>query len=110
MRVYAGAQVIAVSVSSWMFITALCLALYLATIKRRQKLGQNDATGREVLLHYTVPLLDRFAQIAATGALVFYSLFVMSARPELAFTIPIVLYGLFRYSWLAACVRAIGAG
>ena len=100
LRVYAGAEVIAVPVSSWMFVTTLCLALYLATIKRRQELNRNQDTGREVLRQYTAPLLDRYAQMAATGALVFYSLFVMSSRPELVMTIPIVLFGLFRYGWL----------
>ena len=106
MRVYAGAQAIAVPVSSWMFVTTLCLALYLATIKRRQELNLDDVTGREVLKQYTMPLLDRYAQTAATGALVFYSLFVMSTHPELVFTIPIVLYGLFRYGWLVEYRRA----
>lgn len=107
MRVYAGAQAIAVPVSSWMFVTSLCLALYLATTKRRQELNLNEATRRDVLKQYTMPLLDRYAQTAATGALVFYSLFVMSTRPELVFTIPIVLFGLFRYAWLVE-VRKVG--
>lgn len=98
LRVYAGAEVIAVPVSSWMFVTMLCLALYLATIKRRQELNWNQDTGREVLQQYTASLLDRYAQMAATGALVFYSLFVMSSRPELVMTIPLVLFGLFRYA------------
>ncbi len=35
--------------------------------------------------------------MSATGALVFYSLFVMSAHPGLIVTIPLVLFGLFRY-------------
>ena len=107
LRVYAGAQAIAVPVSSWMFVTTLCLALYLASIKRRQELNWAGGTGRAVLQHYTAPLLDRFAQTAATGALIFYSLFVMATRPELVATIPFVLFGLFRYQWLVE-VRAAG--
>ena len=100
LRVYAGAEAIAVPVSSWMFVTTLCLALYLAAIKRRQELNWVGGTGRAVLRHYTAPLLERFAQTAATGALIFYSLFVMSNRPQLVVTIPFVLFGLFRYQWL----------
>ena len=107
LRVYAGAQAIAVPVSSWMFVTTLCLALYLASVKRRQELNWAGGTGRAVLQHYTPALLDRFAQTAATGALIFYSLFVMSSRPELVVTIPFVLFGLFRYQWLVE-VRAQG--
>lgn len=107
LRVYAGAEAIAVPVSSWMFVTTLCLALYLASIKRRQELNWAGGTGRAVLQQYTAPLLDRFAQTAATGALIFYSLFVMSTRPELVATIPFVLFGLFRYQWLVE-VRELG--
>lgn len=97
LRVYAGAQALSVPVSSWMFVTTLCLALYLAAVKRRQELSQRGGDGREVLEQYTVALVDRYAEMAATGALVFYSMFVMSAQPELVITVPVVLFGLFRY-------------
>lgn len=97
LRVYAGAMALDVPVSSWMFITTLCLALYLAAVKRRQELNQNGAEAREVLGMYSVSLINRYAEMAATGALLFYSMFVMSAKPELIITIPLVLFGLFRY-------------
>ena len=97
LRVYAGAVAIAVPVSSWMFVTTLCLALYLAAVKRRQELLQAGQEARKVLKSYSVSLADRYAEMAATGALVFYSLFVVTARPELVWSIPFVLYGLFRY-------------
>ena len=97
LRVYAGAMALSVPVSSWMFVTTLCLALFLAAVKRRQELMQSGTEGRKVLEHYSVSLIDRYAEISATGALLFYSLFVMTARPEMVITIPFVLYGLFRY-------------
>ncbi len=97
LRVYAGAIAIDVPVSPWMFITTLCLALYLAAIKRRQELSQSGAGSRKVLEKYSVALVDRYAEMSATGAILFYSMFVMSAKPELIITIPLVLFGLFRY-------------
>ena len=97
LRVYAGATALSVPVSSWMFVTTLCLALYLAAIKRRQELIQRGKVGRKVLEQYSVTLVDRYAEISATGALLFYSLFVITTRPEMVITIPLVLYGLFRY-------------
>lgn len=97
LRVYAGAMALDVPVSSWMFITTLCLALYLAAVKRRQELSQSGSQGRKVLERYSVALVDRYAEMSATGALIFYSLFVMSNRPELVISIPLVLFGLFRY-------------
>ena len=97
LRVYAGALAVAVPVSAWMFVTTLCLALYLAAVKRRQELNQSGTEGRKVLEKYSVSLVDRYAEMSATGALVFYSMFVMSAKPQLVITVPLVLFGLFRY-------------
>ena len=100
LRVYAGAMALNVPVSSWMFVTTLCLALYLAAVKRRQELANHGGGSREVLDHYTPALIDRYAEMAATGALLFYSLFVMQTRPELVLTIPLVLFGLYRYWYI----------
>jgi decaprenyl-phosphate phosphoribosyltransferase len=107
LRVYAGAQAIDVPVSSWMFVTTLCLALYLAAVKRRQELSQQGSESREVLRRYSVALVDRYAEMSATGALLFYSMFVMSSHPDLVITVPVVLFGLFRY-WFV--VEALDGG
>jgi len=107
LRVYAGAAAIDVPVSSWMLITTLSLALYLAVIKRRQELAASGATSRSVLQFYTLRLLDRYAETAALSALVFYGLFVVTIRPRLNVTMPFVLFGLFRYWYL---VESSGQG
>lgn len=100
LRIYAGAVAINVPVSPWTFVTALCLALYLAAIKRRQELILHGSQSRPVLKHYSESLISRYAEISATGALVFYSLYVLSTRPALVLTIPVVLFGLFRYWYI----------
>lgn len=105
LRVYAGAVALDVPVSGWMFATTLCLALYLAAIKRRQELAFSGNEGREVLKHYTVSLVDRYAQMSATGALLFYTMFVVAAKPALVISIPLVLYGLFRYWYIVECLE-----
>ena len=97
LRVYAGAVALDVPVSAWMFVTTLCLALYLAAIKRRQELSQDSTEGRKVLEKYSVSLVDRYAEMSAICALVFYGMFVMSAKVQLVITVPLVLFGLFRY-------------
>ena len=107
LRIYAGALAISVPVSSWMFITTLALALYLAAIKRRQELQLVGTEARNVLQYYSVSLLTRYAEMSAVAALVFYSLYVVSEKPEMVITIPIVLFGIFRY-WLV--VEKYGAG
>lgn len=97
LRVYAGAEGIGVPLSSWMAITTLCLALYLAAIKRRQELATAGPDARKVLREYSISLVDRYAEMSAVGALIFYSLFVMSTNTRLVVTIPLVIFGLFRY-------------
>ena len=97
LRVYAGALALPVPLSSWMAITTLCLALYLAAIKRRQELANSGIESREVLRMYSVELIDRYAEMSATGALIFYSLFVISTNVRLVWTIPLVIFGLYRY-------------
>lgn len=100
LRIYVGALAIAVPLSSWMLTTTLALALYLAAIKRREELTRSGLDGRIVLGAYSPELLDRYALIAAASAIIFYSLFVMTVRPELELTISFVLFGLFRYWYI----------
>ena len=107
LRVYAGAVVIDIALSSWMLVTTLSIALYLAAIKRRDELRAQGSDARIVLGQYTVPLLDRFALMSSVCAMVFYSLFVVTTRPVLAFSIPLVLFGIFRYWFL---VESDGSG
>lgn len=100
LRVYAGAMALSVPVSTWMFVTTLCLALFLASIKRRQELKNLGSQGREVLSKYSLSIIDRYAMLSSAGALFFYSMFVMQSKPGLMVTIPIVLFGLFRYWYI----------
>lgn len=107
LRVYAGTQAIHVAMSSWIFVTTLCLALYMASIKRRQELIFHGERARKSLKNYSVGLVERYAEMSATGALVFYSMYVVEERPQLLFSIPVVMFGLFRYWYL---VNQKGAG
>lgn len=97
LRVYAGAVSLDVPLSSWMFITTLSLALFLAAIKRRQELMKSGNKARSVLQFYTIELIDKYAEMSATCAILFYSLFVISDKPDMVYTIPFVLFGLYRY-------------
>ncbi|HWL39906.1 MAG TPA: decaprenyl-phosphate phosphoribosyltransferase [Gemmatimonadaceae bacterium] len=107
LRLYVGARAIDVPLSSWMMITTLALALYLASTKRLQELKAGGPHARPVLAFYSVTLLERYAEASASSAIAFYGLFVITVRPELALTIPFVLFGLFRYWYI---VDVTGAG
>ena len=97
LRVLAGAVALEVPVSGWMFTTTLSLALYLAAVKRGQELSQRGSASRQVLKKYSKALVDRYAEMSATCAVVFYSMFVMASKHELVATVPLVLFGLYRY-------------
>lgn len=108
LRVIAGAVAIASPLSAWMFITTLCLALYLAAIKRRQEYRGTGSETRAVLGRYSLSLIDRYAEMSAVGAIVFYSMFVVSTpHRHMTLTIPFVLFGLFRY-WYVVEVKEGG--
>lgn len=107
LRVLAGSQALDVPLSAWMFITTFSLALFLAAIKRRQELARGGENARDVLQHYTESLVDRYAEMSGTSALLFYSLYIISDKPDMMFTIPFVLFGLYRY-WFV--VESTGSG
>lgn len=100
LRVYAGAVAIDVKLSSWMFITTLSLALYLASIKRFQEIQLQGSEGRQVLKKYSAKIVARYADVAAVSTILFYSLYCFSEHPNLIITIPLVLFGIFRYWYL----------
>lgn len=105
LRVYTGAIALNVPVSHWMFVTTLSLSLYLASIKRRQELIENGSESRGVLRHYSITLINRFAEMSATTTIVFYSLYVMTVQPKLIMTIPFVMFGLFRYWFIVDTLK-----
>lgn len=97
LRVYAGAIAIKAPVSAWMLVTVLCLALFLGAVKRIQELQTSGYNARKVLAYYSLELVNKYAEISGTCAIVFYSMFVLSNKPQLDKTIPFVLFGVFRY-------------
>ena len=101
LRIYAGASAIDVPVSSWMFVTGFSLALYLAAMKRLSELKETGTGSRAVLEMYSENLVERFALISAISSLTFYSLFTLTAKPALISTIPLVLFGVMRYWYVA---------
>lgn len=110
LRVVAGAVVIDVSVSPWLIICTTLLALFLGLSKRRHELetlGDDSHEHRAVLKHYNTYLLDQMIGVVTASAVVCYALYTVSPETvarfgtrNLLFTIPFVLYGIFRYLFL----------
>lgn len=110
LRVAAGAVVIEVSFSTWLFFCTILLALFLALSKRRHELVLlEDSAGehRRILDEYSTGLLDQMISIVTTATLIAYILYTVSSETvakfgsdKLKYTIPFVLYGIFRYLYL----------
>lgn len=99
-RVIAGALAIEVSFSSWLLLCTFFLTLFLAIGKRKNELlNINSNATRGVLSSYSVALLDQMSTIVLPATLITYTLYTFSSGHSvwLIATVPIVLYGLFRY-------------
>ncbi|HOT96816.1 MAG TPA: decaprenyl-phosphate phosphoribosyltransferase [bacterium] len=98
------------TVSSWLIICTIFLSLFLALTKRRSEvktLGAQAAQVRSTLGLYTLELLDQMIDIVTAACLMAYALYTLDAGTvekfgtrNLAFTLPFVIYGLFRYLYL----------
>ncbi|MDP2207637.1 MAG: decaprenyl-phosphate phosphoribosyltransferase [Bacteroidota bacterium] len=110
LRIYAGALLISVPVSEWLIICTILLALFLGFSKRRSELVllENSAnTHRSVLGHYSPQFLDQMIGIVTASTVMSYALYTISEETvlklgtnNLIYTVPFVLYGIFRYLYL----------
>jgi len=106
LRAIAGAVVLDVEISPWLLLCTFLLALFLALCKRRhEKLLLDDmAEHRPALREYDERLLDQLIGITSAATVVSYSIYTLSpgtyekfGTRNLGFTIPFVVFGIFRY-------------
>jgi 4-hydroxybenzoate polyprenyltransferase len=109
LRAAAGAVAIDVPISPWLYIATLLGALLIALGKRRtelETLGVENAIGhRRNLEAYSIEFIDQLILIISGAALMTYALYTFSAENlpknhSMMITIPVVMYGLFRYLFL----------
>ncbi len=110
LRVVAGAVVIQVPISEWLIICTVLLSLFLGFSKRRHELTvlEEDANiHRSVLQHYSPYFLDQMIGIVTASTVMSYTLYTISdgtvqkfGTRNLIYTLPFVLYGIFRYLYL----------
>lgn len=110
LRVEAGGQAMGVEVSRWLFLCTTFLALFLAFSKRRHEitlLAGEASSQRPVLDHYSPAFLDQMINVVTASSVVSYALYAVAPETvakyhtqNLVFTIPLVLYGIFRYLYL----------
>lgn len=106
LRILAGTVVIPVSISPWLYMVTCLLALFLALSKRRHELVllQDDASKhRQILKEYSIPLLNQMISITVAAIVMAYCLYTFqgpSGDGHLIVTVPLVLYGVFRYLYV----------
>lgn len=110
LRAVAGAEAISVVISPWLLMCTLLLALFLTFTKRRQEivlLEDDAAATRQILEEYTPHLLDQMIAVVTSCTVMSYCLYTISERTvhevgsrDLILTIPLVIYGIFRYLYL----------
>ncbi|HHT9107232.1 MAG TPA: decaprenyl-phosphate phosphoribosyltransferase [Candidatus Wunengus sp. YC63] len=110
LRVLGGAVIISVVASQWLILCTILLSLFLGFSKRRHELIllEDSATShRKVLEHYSPYFLDQMIAVVTASTLICYALYTMSrdtveklGTSKLIYTIPFVLYGIFRYLYL----------
>lgn len=99
LRVYYGASIIDVEVSSWLFLTITNASLFLGLGKRKKEY-ESSKNVRKVLEKYSYNFLDKFQYLCLSLTIVFYSLWTMENNNNLIYTVPILIIIFMRYSLL----------
>lgn len=108
LRAVAGAEIIDVTVSPWLYAGTSAGALLISFGKRRNELALVGSGGehRPTLAEYSHPqLMDQLIAVATSATLITYAMYTflapnLPANHAMMLTIPFVLYGLFRYLFL----------
>ena len=107
LRLLAGTTGVGIAPSQWLILCGMMMALFLGFTKRRAEiyaLTDESAQHRRVLEQYSPVLLDKMITITAACVVLMYSLYTTSpvtvqthGTTGLIYTVPFVIYGIFRY-------------
>ena len=107
LRAVAGAIAVDVSISPWLLVCTVLLALLIGFGKRRHELvALDNAPGhRRNLGVYNQAMLDQSVAVTAAGTLIAYAVYTFDSESaqyhhRMMLTIPFVAYGVFRYLYL----------
>jgi len=109
LRGIGGAEALDVAISPWLLLCTMFLALFLAAGKRRHELVSvaDAAAHRPILASYSTLLIDQIIAVLAAVTVGTYALYTIAestrahfGTERLAYTIPFVVFGIFRYLYL----------
>ncbi len=115
LRILAGTVGLGIEPSEWLLLCGLMLTLFLGFCKRWSELNtmspmiiqDGSSITRAVLKDYKLETLDQFISITAAAVIISYGLYTVSDKTieihntgYLIYTLPFVIYGIFRYIYL----------
>ncbi len=113
LRAFAGSVAVGVPTSEWLVACVFTLCLFMGFGKRRCEIamiGNLDDIGlhRRTLLRYTPDLLNQLLSVSAGIAVITFLLYTLDTsghpspfpKQHLFYTLPIVVYGIFRFAML----------
>ncbi len=105
LRVLAGVIAVEAVVGPWIVACTMFLALLISLGKRRSEvvlLGDDAGSHRRILDEYPLPFLDKLIVTTSGITVMTYALFTFESGrgAALMLTIPLVIYGVFRYLYL----------
>ncbi|NIA07336.1 MAG: decaprenyl-phosphate phosphoribosyltransferase [Actinobacteria bacterium] len=118
LRAVAGVVLLDVELSPWLIVCTFCLCLFLGFGKRRgelNELGEQASAFRKVHELYTPAMLDHMLSVTSGITVVAFLMYTLHPHTQewignnyLLYTMPLVLYGIFRFSLLIQSGRAAG--
>ena len=108
LRAVAGAVAVGAAPSPWLYAVTAAGALFIVIGRRYAEArlaGEDPEAQRATLSHYAPPLGGQLLILSATAALVSYTLYAVEAdnlpaNNTMLLTVPLVIFGLFRYLYL----------
>ncbi|PEN25247.1 decaprenyl-phosphate phosphoribosyltransferase [Acetobacter fabarum] len=114
LRILIGTVGLGIQPTSWILLCGFMLTLFLGFAKRRAELlalennnDVNPASIRRVLDDYSPEMIEQLTAISAACTIICYSLYTVSPETvarhhttNLIYTVPFVVYGIFRYLFL----------
>jgi 4-hydroxybenzoate polyprenyltransferase len=121
-RAWAGATAVEVPTSPWLIACTFTICMFLGFGKRRCEIAsfgtiEEAREHRPTLIRYTPELLSHLISVSAGIAIMTFLLYTMDQSPQhqppfkkeyLLYTLPLVVYGVFRYAMLIESGKMTG--
>jgi len=99
-RAVSGALIIDVYVSPWLVLCPFFLSLFISIGKRKAELsilGKDAAKHRATLSYYKEEVANSLMMITTAILVIAYTFYTLTVDAKLLITLPVVIYGIFRY-------------